>query len=151
MSQGLKIFLIICGVCVVGFIAMIVAGVVWFNANKDELATDFKAKVEEIHAEASTFAQATDQQGCLDEAVRRASACGGFSPMCEAHAGIFGRICLDEARPTAGLCNGVPKPDAIMDTVTWAAEVCTKYEGVPMDRCQRIYQPLQKFCHESGG
>ena len=58
-------------------------------------------------AEAEQFASGTDEQGCLDEAVRRVKDCDGV--ICSAKVGMFEIRCFTAAKQTVGFCDGVPR------------------------------------------
>lgn len=143
VSKGVKVLLIVLGLCFTAIIAVIAAGVFWVTENADQL----KKGAEEIGAEAEAFAANADQTGCMDETLVRLKACGAVSPVCDVKELIFLRVCLDRAAPTPGFCEGVPKPSDIMASTQWALEQCTFADAVSTNRCNRMQQARQRHCH----
>ena len=146
MSKGVKVFLIVLGICIAGMLVVFGVGAWWVYRNADDLK-DGLAKIE---AEAVAFAAGTDQDGCMAEATRRAGECGVVGPMCEAKAGIFLRLCLGEATPVAGFCDGVPARDAFIETTQWALDECGTNDAVSNNRCTRLMQAKQRYCSDAG-
>src|SRR2546423_7713467 len=83
MPGWLKIVLIVIGVFVLIMIGLGVAGYVYFNQHKDEWMKAGAAAKQEGEA----FAQGKDSSQCVDEGLKRLSACGGLS--CEITARVF--------------------------------------------------------------
>jgi len=140
MSKTVKILLIVgtallllCGTCVGG-------AVIYFKSK----AGDLKAMGNQIKAEAEAFAATTDEQGCLDESLRR-SVTGGL--MDEVGHGLFLGFCLAAAAPTEGFCDGVPEEKSIMRSVTWRLAACREHPEVEAQRCSRLLAPWQRHCH----
>ena len=107
----------------------------------------FEASGSASEDDARTFASAHDQNACVDEALRRGDVCGAdLNIMCHAQNGIFLTRCVEQARPVAGFCEGVPDTSNIMASVAWSLRVCEAH-GRPNDQsCNRLMQSLQRSC-----
>ncbi|AKU99581.1 hypothetical protein AKJ09_06245 [Labilithrix luteola] len=127
-----KVLLYVVGgfLLLLGFI--IAGAVMWLNSNKERLL----AKADETRREAETFAQQTDQSGCVDEGVRRASACVGI--LCEANVNVFISACSQHAKPTPGLCEKFPATDKVVDSALWAVDECKRRGFAGNERCGRV-------------
>lgn len=145
VSKGVKILLVVLGLCVLGLVGIGVAGYVWFDRNKEEL----KASVEAVQAEAKAYAARADQEGCMAEGRRRADECGALDLGCGIRASTFLRFCLDDAAPSEGFCEGVPAKGEIMDGSRWILAQCSD-RGGDSDRCRRLQQVRQDFCQDRG-
>lgn len=143
MSKGVKVLLIVLGLCVLGLVGLGVAGYLWFEANKEDLKQGF----EQIQAEAEAFAANTDQHGCMTEARRRVGACGSFGPICEAKVQGFLTLCLEDARAVPDFCEGVPSKADILESAMWANGQCVADEDADAtSRCARLHQAKQTYC-----
>lgn len=142
VSKGVKILLLVLGLCFLGMIGVGVAGYLWVDANKDRI----KEGVIEVGDEAKAFGEKTDQNGCMTEGRARGKACGAFGPMCEAKVLMFLRVCLDYAKPVPGFCDGVPPESDIVGSATWALEQCGAADAVTNNRCSRLQQARQGYC-----
>lgn len=144
VSKGVKILLIVLGLCFGGMVGLGVAAYLWVDSNKGR----FKDKIMEVAEEATAFAETTDQAGCMAEAEARGKACGAFGLKCEMKAVMFLRICLEEAEPTPGFCDGVPPESDIIESAKWTLEQCGAADTVHNNRCSRLQKPRQGFCQD---
>ncbi len=145
MPTWLKVLLIILLVGILLVVGLVAAAGFWFYRNKDALV----AKTKAIAEDARDFGQGTDNQGCVNEMVRRYKADPGFTSAMS-HA-IFVRICLNESRETPGFCDDVPKQSEFRRTSQWRKEQCQS-AGLARDNyCESIFSPIQQFCEEKSG
>jgi hypothetical protein len=122
--------------CVVGF------GVFYVMKNKDS----WLARGKEIAEEGKRFGDSTDNQGCVDEALRRYKAEPGFSAIIADS--VFMRTCLDSSKPTPGFCDEVPKTTEFLKSAEWRLKQC-RLAGLQSDNnCQNLFTPVQQFCEE---
>ena len=143
MPGWLKALIIVLAIIVVLVAGVIAAGVYWFYRNKDA----FIARGKAIATEGRDFGLDTDNQGCIDESIRRYKREPGF------RAGIsnsiFMRTCLDASRPTPGFCDDVPKQTEFIKTAQWRIEQCRHVDLVSDNNCHNLFTPMQQFCeHE---
>src|SRR6266496_61646 len=118
MPAWLKIVLILIGVFVLILIGFGVFGYVYFNQHKDEWMKAGAAAKQEGEA----FAVGKDGSQCVDEGLKRLSACGGLS--CEITARAFVQSCMTKAAPAPQLCTDVPKRSEIIRSAKWAINEC---------------------------
>ncbi|MEQ9504439.1 MAG: hypothetical protein RIT81_46710 [Deltaproteobacteria bacterium] len=122
-----------------------VAGYVWFQNN----AEDFKAKADQVAAEAGEFAAAHEQSECIDESLRKSDACEGGAlgaAMCRGMVSAFLAQCLDQARQTEGLCDGVPEADDILGVSKWAVQRCVDLGRAGDQPCGQLITKVSVHC-----
>lgn len=144
MSKGIKVLLLVLGLCMLGMVGVVAAGYTWFQSNKDDL----KQGIEELRGEAQAFGKTTDQSGCMVEAQRRAGECGAVSPICQGKVQVFVTLCLRNATPVPNFCEGVPAKDQVFDSAMWANREC---ENTDTPHCARLQQAKQAFCQGEAG
>ena len=135
------ILLIVFGVLSLIGVAVIGGIVWWISANKDRIVAEGR----EAMNEADAFAQTHDQNGCVDEGLRKAAMCGGL--MCETNARVFASRCIREAESTPGFCDGVPEPTAVMQMSRWATAECKRRGKSGNQKCARLVQAVPDGCH----
>jgi hypothetical protein len=125
-------------------VALVVGGIrIWLARNMDALKRDGVVS----WREGQELAAGHDQNACINEALKREKErCGVVDLQCEVQAGVFLRACLKSAAPVEGLCTAVPPPGEILRTLSWETDVC-RAVGATVDRCGRLMQNLQAFCH----
>jgi hypothetical protein len=144
MPTWLKVVLVIVAVGLLGLMAIGFAGYSWMKSNKDRfLEIGKRAK-----ADAARFAATHDGEQCLQEALRRIDQAKGI--MAQAELKVFLSLCLDEARESPGMCDGVPPDGEIMRSVAWAADKCTQLGRSGDQRCKGLVTGIQKHCDERG-
>jgi hypothetical protein len=143
VSRPVKIALVVAGVLAALLLATAGAGFFWVRSQLPQL----RATGEEAIAEGRSFAEGRNQSNCLGEALRRADRCDAM--MCEVKNRVFLDGCLGKAERVANLCVGVPPPDEIMQSVRWALGLCQGNDQEANQRCSRLLQTLQRFCHPS--
>lgn len=144
MPLWLKVVLVIVAIGTFVLMAIGVVGYWWMKSNRDRfLEIGQRAK-----ADAARFAATHDGAQCLQEALRRLDRANGI--MAQAEVKVFLSFCLDEARESPGMCDGVPPSGEIMRTVGWAVGKCTQL-GRSGDRpCNQLVTGIQKHCDERG-
>lgn len=138
MPTWLKVLLIGLGVFILLVVAAVGGGYWWWQRNGDDLI----AGVRSAGAEGIRFAIGKDQQACVDEAVTRVKGAGMI-------AGLKGQLfltsCLRAARPVAALCDGVPRPDEFLKSISWNTQHTSDY-GLSSSEGPFIMQTIQRFC-----
>lgn len=144
MPTWLKIVLIIVAIGLLSLTAIGFGGYWWLNSNK--------ARFEEIgkraKADAAQFAATHDGAQCLQEALRRLNGTDGI--MAQAEVKVFLSTCMDEARESPGMCDGVPPSGEIMRTATWAVARCTQLGRSGDQPCSQLVTAIQKHCDKRG-
>src|ERR1043166_6023633 len=99
MNKTVKIILIVFGVLFLFSLSVCGAGYFWLQSKQGEL----KAEGDRLRAEADTFAQGVDQEGCVTETFRRMDNCDPgdlVGAICRGKEAAFFSQCLDKATPT---------------------------------------------------
>ena len=136
----MRVLLIILGVIVLLVVAVGAIAFIMLKKHGPELR-ERVAKTEEA---GRAFGTGKPDTACVDEAFVQVRQCKGL--LCEVEVQAFMTFCLDAAEPTAELCQGVPKPQNIMDTVKWSLAECER-RGLPQNKpCTRLIQAVQKHC-----
>lgn len=140
MPKWLKIVLLV-GLALVLLCGVGVGGVAWwFNANKAQL----RASGERIMAEAKSFGQSSDADGCVTEALRRLDAADGF--VAQAEQKVFLRACLENTLSRPDFCEGVPKMSEFMTAATWSVANCNDRQAKDPQACGRLLQAVMEYC-----
>ena len=142
MSKPLKVILIVLGVLVALGVAVVGGLVWWFWSNQEE----FVRMADEARAEGHQFGSTTTGPGCVDEGLRRIEACGNL--VCEVRISAFLRFCLQSAKVDPGFCAEVPIKSSIMETAMWRVNLCHAKGATNVERCGRMLDAVQKYCHE---
>ena len=112
-------------IAIAGFIGILmcvgyfVAKSLWASTAKELRAMGIK-----VEKEARVFAKTHSEGDCVDHALSKVYECDGIK--CRAMAKVFLAKCLPLSRPTAGICDGVPKQNDILDFTLWAPRKKTK-------------------------
>jgi hypothetical protein len=122
-------------------VALIVAAVLWFRSNADEL----QARGEVARAEGRQFGSGSTAAGCVDEAFVRLDASRGLIE--ESMTRVFLSSCLEAAPPDSALCRGVPPQSDIAASVGWALSTCAGLGRANNQPCTRLVSELQDYCH----
>ncbi|MER2563976.1 MAG: hypothetical protein ABTQ32_24815 [Myxococcaceae bacterium] len=112
----------------------------WFNANKDRLREDGKR----IMAEAKTFGNTTDADGCVTESLRRLDNADGF--VAQAEQKVFLRACLENTLVRPDFCEDVPSMSELMKAATWSVANCNDRGAKDPQACGRLIQAVMEFC-----
>ena len=139
MPTWVKVVLVI---VLVGFVLLIGGAIVaarWVRAKGERLQEQGKVLV----SEAEAFGRGNETEACVAESLRRLRTCPGF--ICETKVNVFLTTCLSVAKPTPGLCTGVPGPMQPLEGAKWQAAECQR-RGYPGERCMRTMAALQGYC-----
>ena len=140
MPRWLKILLIVAIVVVLGIVAVVGTGVIWWMRNKDALM----ARAKEVVAEGKEFGRHSDNQACVDEAISRYKRDPGFGSAMSNN--FFLRSCLETSQPTPGFCESVPRATEFMKAAEWQLEQCRRVDLSQDSYCRQLFQPVQQFC-----
>ncbi|MDD9935132.1 MAG: hypothetical protein OXT09_16085 [Myxococcales bacterium] len=136
--------LIVGALGIFGVIALGAAGYYWFKANEDDL----KTMGTEAAIQGDAYGQGKTADDCLHEGLRQLDECGGnFDIMCQAQASLFTQYCFAPAEVPPDFCEGVPKSEEIMDSVSWRAGRCGAIARTGDQSCGRFMEVIQKYCH----
>jgi hypothetical protein len=140
MPTWVKVVLI---VVLVGF-AVLVAGIViaarWVKSQGPAIEQAGKAAT----AEGKAFGQGKDGEACIAESFRRQKVATGF--LGQAKVNMFLQHCLDAATVAPEMCQGVPKPTAIMDSIRWKSDECARRGRANDQACLQLISALQMHC-----
>lgn len=140
MTKNAKILTGIgCGLLVLGAIVL-VGGYFTMNYLERRLAEGTK----QYEAAGLEFGKTTDQQGCIDEGLRR----GKTSSITDFSLAVstFTESCLKNAKPVADFCAGVPGFWSLKDT-EWGVEQCQKaHQDEVNTGCMHVFQAKHSFC-----
>lgn len=142
MPKWLKVLLLVMGGCMV-FAGLLIGGAAWWvSSNADQL----KERTHRLKAEGEAFGKDRGWQACEPEALRRADGCTIGNIMCEVAQGFFFEACLTAGTPDARLCDGVPRKDEILASVTWSLSRCAAADHPDDQRCTRLMGAIQRHC-----
>ena len=121
-------------------IALVAFAVHWFRGTVKETGELIPA----AQKDGRDFGAKASQDGCIDEAARRAVGCETLA--CEVAEKGFRDACWGVAIADPKACEGVPNADKIFDSATWGVAEC-KRRGHPSNpRCQRLLSDVQQLC-----
>ena len=143
MTKNTKIFLGVgCGVLLIGAIVVVVGGIMAMKY----WGKPFVEATARFEQEGREFGKTTDQQGCMDEGVRRSRSAGVLDISAGMGLAVFVDSCLKSSRPTANFCDGVPSFWSMEDS-EWAMAECKK-EGADPEKtaCIHIMKRKHQFC-----
>ena len=135
MPGWLKAIIIIAVVVILLVVGVVGAGVWWWMRNKDGLRANA--------TEGKEFGKTTDNQGCVDEAVKRYKKAPGFLAAMS-NQGFLTR-CLEVSRPTNGFCDNIPVGD-FAEMGEWRESQCRRYDLRSSIDCQTLTMPVVMFC-----
>ncbi|MBL8612379.1 MAG: hypothetical protein JNL38_33870 [Myxococcales bacterium] len=146
MPTWLKIVLVMVGIGVVGTVAVVGGFAWWLSANKDKLASEGKAAMDE----GAAYGRAHSRDECVGEGLRRLEECGEVGLMCETTNRIRMEHCIRAAadKPDAdpSFCLRVPSRSEIMKSATWANSECARRGKPGSQPCGRLMQGVQQAC-----
>lgn len=145
MGKTAKIILGVLGFFVIVCIVAVVAGGTFLKQKVGGLVEE----TQRAQTEARTWGPGHTQADCIDEGMRRARGCTGFS--CQVGVQTFTSTCLSAAAPTPGICDGVPHPQDFRSGALWRSTRCpvTGAQSVPdvaTRACQQVMPILQNHC-----
>jgi len=135
--HGVGMFALVLLACVGG--AALVGGYVWRSV-KDDLHNP----LDELVADTDRFAAEHEQADCTPEALRRLRDCEWV--WCRVKTPLFTSQCLEKARRSEHLCDGVPGTSS-PKVSDWFEQRCKKDEDEPF--CWQIYQVVVIECSKA--
>lgn len=143
MSKGAKIAIIVTLAVIAVFGSCVGGAMWWWSENKDGLISATKAGL----AEGARYGEdAQDQLACVEEGMERSAACGRMQITCGTSAQMFTQGCLYTAPESEGICDGVPGPTEVIDTVSWSTGQCKDRGQTLNDFCGSVMGALQVYC-----
>jgi hypothetical protein len=124
-------------IAVAGFIGILVcvgyfvAKSLWASTAKELRAMGIK-----VEKEARVFGKTHSEGDCVDHALSKVYECDGIK--CRAMAKVFLAKCLPLSRPTAGICDSVPKQNDILNFTLWAVGDCEKRGSANPEECGKV-------------
>ena len=94
--------------------------------------------------EGAVFGKTTNQQGCIDEGLKRASRLGLLDFDAQGDNEDFVLGCLPSSATSPGFCDGVPSGVKNI-FVDWTEKKCEKI-NMPSPICTGIYDQQIRFC-----
>jgi hypothetical protein len=140
MPTWLKVVLVLLLVGVLGIVALV--GVLYYAGKK--YGPGIMANVEKGEKDGRGFGEQTDNQGCVDEGVKRYRDAVGFSELMRDS--LFVRSCLEASRETPNFCDGVPSAFEFTKTIQWRKAQCEKYDSPGGAQCGNLFQQVQEYC-----
>lgn len=140
MPTWLKIVLALLVVGVLCVAGLVGAGVYLWKQHGPQ----FVAGVEQGEREGRTFGGKTDNDGCVDEGVRRYGATTALTDYIKD--GIFVRSCLEASTETPGFCDGVPGALEFSKTIQWRKDECERHHLTEAHQCGQLFQQVQQYC-----
>jgi hypothetical protein len=119
-------------------IAGVVGGIFYLGLNKE---------IDKTETEGVAVGRRTDQQGCLDEGLRRLRATTrAGNPITRHISELFLNGCFQSCRETAGFCRDVPKEDAFFTVRKWAQDRCQQVGAGTDDACVSLFIEVSNAC-----
>ena len=149
MDKNLKTCLII------GAALVFVAGLVMVGAftliylNRDKISDELEQWTDQMEAtgdDGRAFGETADQQGCVDEGLRRIEGKNSIQSISSIG---FVAACLQTAAESEGFCEGVPEATSIFDSALWPQQRCAEMETGNEQGCQSIMQVAMAHCQET--
>lgn len=145
MSKGAKIAIIVTLAVIAVFGSCVGGAMWWWSENKDGLITATKAGL----VDGARFGEsAEDQLACIEEGMERSAACGRMAISCGTGAQTFTQGCLYTAPASESICDGVPGPTDVIDTVSWSTGQCKDRGQTLNDFCGSVLGALQIYCDD---
>jgi hypothetical protein len=144
MPTWLKVTLIVGGLLLVLLVASVGTLVYLGVKHGPALVEAGKRSIEEGNA----YGRATDEQGCVDEAVARHKRAQGFSGII--NTSFFMNSCLEVSRPTPHFCDAVPQRTDFTKAARWQLDECKRYGLTPERQCGQLFQQVQQYCERRG-
>ena len=141
-KQILIAFGIVALLFVVG-IGALIGVVLYFTSGKD-----FDQQYEVKKVEGREFGKTTEQQGCMQEGLKRAKTIKAYNINPVMFNKAFVEECLKASRPTQGFCDGVPSKWNPTSS-DWEVKQCDK---IRMDElqmgCKAVFDVKVDFCSQ---
>jgi hypothetical protein len=134
-------------IAIAGFVGIVVCGG-YFVAKSlwESTAKELRAMGVKVEREARVFAKTHSEGECVDHALSKVYECDGIK--CRAMTKVFLAKCLPLSMPTAGICDGVPKHNDILDFTVWAVGDCEKRGAANPEECGKVLHKLAEHCEK---
>jgi hypothetical protein len=144
MSKGAKIAIIVT-LSVLALFGSCVGGALWWwSENGEDLMEAARSGIEE-GAEFGRTAQS--QETCLEHGIEMSAECGQLGISCGTKAQLFTQGCLYSAPAVPGICDDVPSPTEVIDTVSWSSDHCQERGQSLNNFCGNVLSSLQAYCN----
>jgi hypothetical protein len=144
MPGWLKALLIVAVISIVFIVGAVVVVGVWIARNKDA----WLGQIKESESAGRDFGRQSDNQGCVDEMIRRYKEEPGIKSGISSS--IFTQSCLKASRPTPGFCDDVPGEFEFTRSAQWRVDQCRRVDLSSDSVCPSLFKPVQDFCHFGG-
>lgn len=133
-------------------LALVITGIgayVWIEFFSDAWLAEFnderQASAQALRQQGQTFGKDSDQQSCLEQALKDVDDCR--SPICMVDSGNFLRGCFETSAPTPNFCDGVPNYQEPIseDEKSWAKYGCWDINN-KSDGCRLLKRQQQALC-----
>ncbi|MEZ5365943.1 MAG: hypothetical protein R2748_27330 [Bryobacterales bacterium] len=146
MNSNLRVCLIVASVMafLLGLVVIGSGTLVYLNWDKIKTGVHTIAEHMEKRAdEGREFGESSNEQGCLDESLKRADGTGAFSALAPS---IFFKACLEKAPAANGFCEGTPDATQFLALATWPQGQCAE-AGMPNNQgCLQVMQAKLEHC-----
>ena len=145
MKKGTKVALGVgCGVLIVGVLAAAVGG--YFALNY--LEGTIGESVKQFDVEGRDYGKTTDQQGCINEGMKRSKSVGLIDFNGALALTTYVDACLEASRATPNFCDGVPSFWSMKES-EWGADLCRK-AGIDPEKtgCVHVTKRKHQFCNK---
>lgn len=140
--QILIAFGIVALLFIVGIGALV--GVAIYITSGKEYTQQYEAR----QAEGREFGKTTDQQGCMQEGLKRARAMKAYNINQVMFNKAFVEECLQTSRPTQGFCDGVPS-QWNPNNSDWEEKQCAKAGLDDLQTgCKAVFDVKVDFCSQ---
>ena len=141
MPTWAKVVMLVVLVAFAAMVVGIIAGARWMKRQTATLRKETQVAMED----GRRFGGDHDAEACVVESLSRLKACDSL--LCEPSVKLFMGSCLDRAKPTSGLCDGVPKQSELMASPRWQYAECDRRGWGLSERCTRVITTLQNHCN----
>jgi len=135
-----RIILALLIVAAIIIIAVVVTIASWLTGSGKKASQQSATRMKE----GAVFGETTDQQGCIDEGLKRASKLGLLDFEAQGANEDFVLGCLPSSAASPGFCGGVPSGFKNI-FVDWTEKKCEKI-NMPRPICTSIYDEQIRFC-----
>jgi hypothetical protein len=138
-----RIFIALLIVATITIVAVVVSIASWLTGSGKQASSRTAARMQE----GVEFAKTTNQQGCIDEGLKRGAKLGLLDFDSQGDNEDFVLGCLQSSAPSPGFCDGVPSGFKNI-FVDWTKKKCEKVDMIrPV--CTGIYDMQIQFCEHS--
>jgi hypothetical protein len=138
-----RIIIVLLIVGAIAIVAVVVTIASWLTGTGKQASSRTAARMQE----GGEFGKKTNQQGCIDEGLKRGARLGLLDFETQGANEDFVLGCLQSSSPSPGFCDGVPSGFKNI-FVDWTKQKCEKVNMIrPV--CTGIYDMQIQFCEHS--